>query len=82
MSNIKETKSGLIEKSTGRKIESPLDIKCGDVVFCKEHNCNVTVNKVLEDGVLCDWFETNADGTWGKHHQEVIRDYIKKAKGI
>ena len=25
MSNIKKTKNGLIEKSTGRKIESPLD---------------------------------------------------------
>ncbi len=26
MANIKQTKDGLIEKSTGRKIESPLDI--------------------------------------------------------
>ncbi len=25
MSNITETKEGLVEKSTGRKIESPLD---------------------------------------------------------
>ena len=27
MSNIKETKDGLVEKSTGRKIKSPLDVE-------------------------------------------------------
>ena len=66
MSNIKQTKDGLVEKSTGRKIRSPLDMHPGDVIFSKEHDSKVTVREVLDTGVLCDWFSNT------KHNQGLI----------
>jgi len=38
----------------------------GDVLFSTKNNCKVTVNKVSENGILCDWFvETTL-------HREII----------
>lgn len=68
MSNIKQTKEGLVEKTSGRKIESPLDINPGDVVFSKRDNCKVTVNTVTNKGILCDWF------TDTQLHRELISE--------
>ncbi len=68
-SNIEKTKGGLVEKSTGRKIRSPLDMHPGDVIFSKEHDCKVTVHEVTNKGLLCDWF------TGTQHHRKLIQEH-------
>lgn len=67
-SNIVKTKDGFVEKSTGRKIESPLDISTGDVLFSKKSNCKVTIHEITENGIICDWFI----GT--QHHRKLIQE--------
>lgn len=42
-------------------------MKPGDIVFSTEHNCNVTVNEILENSVIiCDWFVN------GTHHRSKL----------
>ena len=44
-------------------------IKTGDVLFSTKNNCKITVNKITENGVLCDWF------TGSTLHREIIQIY-------
>ena len=68
MSNVKQTKDGLIEESSWRKIKSPLDIGPGSVIYSKEHDCKVTVSEIINKGILCVWF------TGTKYHREIISE--------
>lgn len=44
------------------------NLKEGDVVFSTEHQCNVTVQKIIsKEAVECVWFDSD-----DKPHKEII----------
>ncbi len=42
------------------------ELKVGDVVFSKEHNCKVNIHEVWYQSAVCDWFVK------GKLHRRLL----------
>ncbi len=46
-------------------------LKIGDVVFSKKYNCKVTVREIVDDGIICNWFDFD-DLKYGNLNREKL----------